>query len=111
MKLSAKMMTRFVRLILQDKFTAEDQGETTTLRQAREVTEGKDIRIAGGVYTVLQYLNVGFVDELSIALAPVFLGYGIRLFDGIDRRNVALKIVKAIHSPLFTHLQYAVTKQ
>lgn len=105
------MKTRFVRLILQDKFPAEDQGETTTLRKAREVTEGKDIRIAGGVYTVLQYLNVGFVGELSIALAPVFFGYGIRLFDGIDRRNVALKIVKAIHSPLFTHLQYAVTKQ
>src|SRR6266542_3153579 len=53
----------------------------------------------------------GLVDEFSIALAPVFFGEGLRLFDGIDRRTVALEIVEAIHSPLVTHLRYAVTKQ
>jgi hypothetical protein len=51
------------------------------------------------------------VDEFSIALAPVFFGGGIRLFDGIDRRKVAIEIVEAIHSPLVTHLQYAIKKQ
>ena len=38
-------------------------------------------------------------------------GAGVRLFEGIDRRKVALEIVEAIHSPLVTHLRYAVTKQ
>ena len=81
----------------------------SALRQAREVAGGKDIRIAGGAHAIVQYLNAGLVDEFSIALAPVFFGEGIRLFDGIDRRKVSPEIVEAIHSPLVTHLRYAVT--
>jgi len=88
-----------------------NDGIESALRQAREVAGGRDIRIAGGANAILQYLNAGLVDECSIALAPVFFGEGTRLFDGIDRRKVALEIVEAIHSPLVTHLRYAVTKQ
>ena len=88
-----------------------NDGIASALQQAREVAGGKDIRIAGGANAILQYLNAGLVDEFSIALAPVFLGAGVRLFDGIDQRKVGLEIVEAIHSPLVTHLRYTVTKQ
>jgi dihydrofolate reductase len=81
------------------------------LRQARKAAKGKDIRIAGGANAILQYLNAGLVDEFSIALAPVFFGAGVRLFEGIDRRKVVVDIVEAIHSPLVTHLRYAVTRR
>ena len=87
-----------------------NDGIESALRQAREVAGGKDIRIAGGAHAIVQYLNAGLVDEFSIALAPVFFGEGVRLFDGIDRRKVSPEIVEAIHSPLVTHLRYAVTK-
>jgi dihydrofolate reductase len=87
-----------------------NDGIESALRQAREVAGGKDIRIAGGAHAIVQYLNAGLVDEFSIALAPVFFGEGIRLFDRIDRRKVSPEIVEAIHSPLVTHLRYAVTK-
>lgn len=50
------------------------------------------------------------MDEFSIALSPVWLGEGVRLFDGIDRGKVAVTIVEAIHSPLVTHLRYGVAK-
>ena len=86
-------------------------GIESALQQAREVAGGKDIRIAGGANAIVQYLNAGLVDEFSIALAPVFFGKGIRLFEGIERRKVALEIVEVIHSPLVTHLHYAVIKQ
>jgi dihydrofolate reductase len=85
-----------------------NDGIESALRQAREVAGGKDIRIAGGAHAIVQYLNAGLVDEFSIALAPVFFGEGVRLFDGIDRRKVSPEIVEAIHSPLVTHLRYAV---
>jgi dihydrofolate reductase len=85
-----------------------NDGIESALRQAREVAGGKDIRIAGGAHAIVQYLNAGLVDEFSIALVPVFFGEGIRLFDGIDRRKVSPEIVEAIHSPLVTHLRYAV---
>src|SRR5689334_16226746 len=87
-----------------------NNGIESALRQARAVAGGRDIRIAGGADAILQYLNAGLIDEFSIALAPVFFGAGVRLFEGIDRRKVALEIVEAIHSPLVTHLRYAVTK-
>jgi dihydrofolate reductase len=88
-----------------------NDGIASALRQAREVAGGRDIRIAGGANAILQYLNAGLVDEFAIALAPVFFGEGTSLFDGIDRRKLALEIVEAIHSPLVTHLRYAVIKQ
>src|SRR5215204_501174 len=85
-----------------------NDGIESALRQAREVAGGKEIRIAGGAHAIVQYLNAGLVDEFSIALAPVFFGEGVRLFDGIGRRKVSPEIVEAIHSPLVTHLRYAV---
>lgn len=88
-----------------------NDGIESALQQARAVAGGRDIRIAGGGNAILQYLNAGLVDEFSIALAPVFFGSGVRLFDGIDRRAIKLEIVEALHSPLVTHVRYAVTKQ
>lgn len=88
-----------------------NDGIESALRRAREAAGDKDVRIAGGADAILQYLNAGQVDEFSIALAPVFFGGGIRLFDGIDRHSVAPEIVEAVDSPLVTHLKYAVTKR
>jgi dihydrofolate reductase len=87
-----------------------NDGIESALRQAREAAGNRDVRIGGGADTILQYLNAGLVDEFAIALAPVFFGGGVRLFDGIHRDKVGVEIKKAIHSPLVTHLRYAVTK-
>jgi dihydrofolate reductase len=88
-----------------------NDGIESALQQAREVAGGKDIRIAGGADVIQQYLNAGLVDEFSIALAPVLFGAGRRLFEDIDRRKVALEVVESIHSPLVTHVRYAVTRK
>jgi len=88
-----------------------NDGIESALRRAREVAGGRDVRIAGGAGAILQYLNAGLVDEFSIALAPVFLGDGLRLFDGVDKRRFSVDIVEAIHSPMVTHLRYAIRKR
>jgi dihydrofolate reductase len=87
-----------------------NDGAESALRQAREVADGRDIRIAGGANTIVQYLNAGLVDEFAIALAPVLFGAGIPLFGGIDRRKVGVQLEEAIHSPLVTHLRYVVKR-
>ncbi len=87
-----------------------NDGIESALSKAREAVAGRDIRIAGGANAIQQYLNAGLVDECHIALAPVIFGSGLRLFDGIDRRRVALELVEAIPSPQVTHLRYAVRK-
>jgi len=88
-----------------------NDGIASALEQARAAAGGRDIRIAGGADVIQQYLNAGLVDEFALAVAPVFFGAGRRLFDGIDRRKVGLEIVEALHSPMVTHLRYAVTKR
>ena len=85
-----------------------NDGLESALKQARAAAGDRDIRIAGGSNVIVQYLNAGLVDECSLALAPVFIGEGIRLFEGVDTRRVSLDIVEAAHSPLVTHLRYAV---
>ena len=40
--------------------------------------------IAGGASTVRQALAAGVVDELTLDIAPVLLGSGERIFDGVE---------------------------
>jgi dihydrofolate reductase len=61
------------------------------LDQAREASGDRDVRIAGGGATILEYVNAGLIDEFAIALSPVLFGAGIRLFEGVDAGRVALE--------------------
>lgn len=54
------------------------------LDQARAAARGQDVRIGGGPRTIRQYLRAGLIDELHIAVAPVLLGRGEPLFEGLD---------------------------
>lgn len=50
------------------------------------------------------------MDEFTISVAPVVLGEGIRLFDGIDCGQVGLEVVDTFPSPRVTHLRFAVSR-
>jgi hypothetical protein len=41
------------------------------------------VRLGGGASTVQQYLRAGLLEELGLALVPVVLGDGERLFDNL----------------------------
>ncbi|HEV3356073.1 MAG TPA: dihydrofolate reductase family protein [Pseudonocardiaceae bacterium] len=88
-----------------------NDGIEAALKQAREAAGDRDVRIAGGGATILEYVNAGLVDEFTIALSPVLFGAGIRLFEGIDAGRVALEQVRVEHSPRVTHLTYAVRER
>ena len=51
-----------------------DDGIESALDQAREAAADRDVRIAGGGATILQYVNAGLVDEFTVALSPVLFG-------------------------------------
>ena len=88
-----------------------DDGIDSALDRAREVAGDRDVRIAGGGATILEYLNAGLVDEFSIALSPVLFGSGIRLFEGVDADRVALAPIRAEPTQRVTHLTYAVRER
>jgi dihydrofolate reductase len=85
-----------------------NDGIHSALDRAREAAGDRDVRIAGGSETILEYVNAGLVDEFSIAVSPVFFGAGTRLFDGVDASRVALEQVRAESSSRVTHLTFAV---
>lgn len=53
------------------------------LDRALEVAEGKDVRVGGGPTVVRDFLKAGLVDQLHVAIAPIVLGRGIRLWDDL----------------------------
>ena len=57
-------------------------GIRAALQRALEAADGRDVRLGGGASTVRQYLRAGLVDELHLAIVPVLLGSGERLFTG-----------------------------
>jgi dihydrofolate reductase len=58
---------------------------------------------------IRQALAAGLVDVLAISTAPVILGRGKRLFDGLDH-DIDLEI-KSVHSSDYaTHITYNVKR-
>jgi len=83
-----------------------NDGAESGLGQARESAGGRDIRIAGGANVIQQYLNMGVIDELEIALAPVLFSSGRRLFESLDETVSQFRIDRVLDSPTATHLRY-----
>src|SRR6478735_6913329 len=54
------------------------------LRQAREAAGGLDVRIGGGPDTIRQFLAADLIDHLHVAVVPIVLGRGERLWDGLE---------------------------
>ena len=74
------------------------------LEQAREAAKGMDVRIGGGPNTIKQYLRAGLIDELHLAIAPVLLGEGEHLFEGVDLRGLGYECIQFVASEKATHV-------
>ncbi len=61
-----------------------DADPATALAHARELAGDLDVRIGGGVETVRQFLAADLIDHLHVVVAPVVLGRGERLWDGLE---------------------------
>lgn len=78
-------------------------GIKSALDEAKKVAQGKDIVIGGGVSTIRQFLQAGYIDELEISLAPVFLGSGENLFSGIDMSGLGYNKIVRTEGEKATH--------
>jgi dihydrofolate reductase len=76
------------------------------LDQARPAAGAREVAIAGGAATVNPCLAAGLIDELRTHIAPVTLGAGERLFDGVPPLPLELLAVRA--ASLTTHISYRV---
>ncbi len=74
------------------------------LDRARDAASGRDVRIGGGPDTIRQYLCAGLVDEMHLAISPVLLGSGARLFEGVDMCALGYECLQFVASENATHV-------
>ncbi len=86
-------------------FTFVTEGIESALEQAREAAGGGHVAIGGGAEVGRQYLAAGLVDEMLLNVAPVLLGGGERLFDGLGA-EIGLEQVRVVEAPDVAHLFY-----
>ncbi|WP_433046765.1 dihydrofolate reductase family protein [Dactylosporangium sp. CS-033363] len=83
-------------------------GLAEAMKLAREAAGERNISVCGGAQTVNQCLAAGLIDELRLHVAPVLLGRGGRLFEGIGR--IGLEQVGVRQATRVTHLRYLVQR-
>ena len=84
-------------------------GLEEAIARAREAAGEQDVFVMGGADVIRQALRAGFVEELSVSIAPIVLGAGKRLFDGFEE-TVNLEHVRVLQSPFATHITYRVVR-
>ncbi|HEY0782817.1 MAG TPA: dihydrofolate reductase family protein, partial [Thermoanaerobaculia bacterium] len=83
------------------------EGARAALDRAFAAAGGKDVRLGGGAATIQEYLRAGLVDELHIAIVPLLLGDGERLFDGLEGGDTGLRCVELVSSDAVVHARLA----
>ena len=79
-------------------------GIQSALSQARAAAGGKDIRIGGGAATVRQFLEARLIDEMHLALRPIFMGAGENLWQGLDMSALGYECAEQVVGERAVHL-------
>ncbi|WCM25229.1 dihydrofolate reductase family protein [Sphingomonas sp. QA11] len=85
------------------------EGAEEALRLAREAAGDRDIRVGGGAATIREYLTMGAIDEVHLAISPVVLGGGEALFAGLDLPALGYAVSQQALGENATHI--ILTKQ
>jgi dihydrofolate reductase len=83
-----------------------DATAAEALRQAREAAGGLDVRIGGGPSMVREFLAADLVDHLHIAVVPIVLGRGERLWDGLEGLEGRFQVESVTAPSGVTHMMF-----
>ena len=81
------------------------------LERALNAADGADVRVGGGAATIQQYLRAGLIDEMHLAIVPILLGSGERLFDHLDGGPDGYECVELVSSPSVAHVRRSHARQ
>ncbi|OAI40451.1 deaminase [bacterium SCGC AG-212-C10] len=76
------------------------------LEMAREAAGGLDVRIGGGVSNVRDFFAAGLIDMAHIVVAPILLGRGERLWDGLEGLEERYAVETVASPSGVTHLTF-----
>jgi len=84
-------------------------GVESAVAQAKAAAGGKSVAVHGAD-VIQQGLNAGLIDEISVDIAALLLGSGVRLFDHLAATPATLGNPAVIAGNGVTHLRYPVRK-
>jgi dihydrofolate reductase len=87
-------------------FVFIDASPTEALAAARDAAGELDVRIGGGPSTVREFLAAGLIDHMHVALVPIVLGRGERLWDGLEGLEARFEIESVTSPSGVTHLTF-----
>jgi dihydrofolate reductase len=79
-------------------------GIEAALDRARHAAGSKDVRVGGGASVIQQYLRQRLIDEMHVAISPVLLGAGERLFEGVNLPALGYACTQHVATPRATHI-------
>jgi len=85
-------------------FVAQEPAQV--LARAVEAAAGRDVRIGGGVSVVRDFLAAGMVDQLHVAVVPILLGRGQRLWDGLRGLEQDYTVTSEVAESGVTHVTF-----
>ncbi len=81
-------------------------GIEEALFRAKEAAGDRDVRVGGGAATIREYLEARLIDEMHLAIAPVLLGTGEPLLEGIDLPKLGYQVTEHAPSEGATHVVF-----
>jgi len=92
-------------------FTFVTEGMESAIGQAKAAAGDKDVTVIGAASTAQQCLRAGLADELHVDIMPVFLGGGLRPFEGISAEQIQLERLKVVELPAGRiHIEFRIIK-
>ncbi|MGN6782525.1 MAG: dihydrofolate reductase family protein [Marmoricola sp.] len=76
------------------------------LARATQAAGGRDVRIGGGVTVARAFLAAGVVDDLHVAIAPVVLGKGQRLWDDLRHLEDGYRVTSEVAESGVVHVTF-----
>jgi dihydrofolate reductase len=74
---------------------------------ARAAAGDKDVRVGGGPTVVREFLKAGLVDRLHVAIVPILLGRGIRLWDDLRGLENGYSVTSEVAPSGVTHVTFS----
>ncbi len=76
------------------------------LARAVEYADGRDIRVGGGVSVARDFLRAGLVDRLHVAVSPIVLGGGVRLWDELRALDLDYSVTSELAESGVNHVTF-----
>jgi len=83
-----------------------DASPAEALETARQAAGGLDVRIGGGVSVIRDFLAARLIDHMHLAVVPIVLGRGERLWDGMEALEQDYEIEATTSPSGVTHLSF-----